>query len=148
LKLNNHFNLTGIASAFYTTKYSYADFSNTKASNYVLRLNVADGILIANNCILLTSLTIQEGRITQIQANNSNVKTLSISSGVQDSSGAIIELNNNNMSSLQVDTILIDLNLKTWTNGYIDLRNNAVPSSDGITAKDNLIAKGWTVLTN
>jgi hypothetical protein len=31
---------------------------------------------------------------------------------------------------------------------YLDLGTSAAPTGAGITAKNNLIAKGWTVATN
>jgi hypothetical protein len=49
-----------------------------------------------------------------------------------------------------VNAILVALDANGLSGGvvYLDLGTNAAPTGGGITAKNNLIAKGWTVATN
>jgi len=79
--------------------------------------------------------------------NNTNGGTTSINI-VNCSSLINVSMRNNSLSN--VDEILIQLDNNGLSNGFTNLAEgtSVIPSGAGITAKDNLIAKGWTVLTN
>ncbi|MEK6616898.1 MAG: hypothetical protein AABZ32_12470, partial [Bacteroidota bacterium] len=57
---------------------------------------------------------------------------------------------NNNLDEPSTNGILIWLDKNDELNGTVNLAGgtNAPPTGAGITAKNNLIAKGWTVTTN
>lgn len=65
-----------------------------------------------------------------------------------------INLNNNGMTATEVNHILVDLDVKGWINGTLNIAGtNSAPDGtsggfDGLTAKTNLITDGWTVTTN
>jgi hypothetical protein len=61
-----------------------------------------------------------------------------------------VSLGGTALTEASVNDILQWLDGGGVLNGYVDLSDgtSAVPSGAGITAKDNLIAKGWTVSTN
>lgn len=54
------------------------------------------------------------------------------------------------LNVVSVNAILVALDANGLSGGqvYLDLGTNAAPTGVGITAKNNLIAKGWTVATN
>ncbi len=56
----------------------------------------------------------------------------------------------NALAQSAVDNILLHLDAAGATNGtcYLDEGTNSPPSATGLTAKNNLIAKGWVVFTN
>jgi hypothetical protein len=68
--------------------------------------------------------------------------------------GISIRLDNNNMSTAEVNHILVDLDNTGWINGILRMEGtNSAPDGssggyDGTTAKSNLITSGWTVTTN
>jgi hypothetical protein len=47
-----------------------------------------------------------------------------------------------------VDTILCDVDGYGTNNGTLNISNNAAPSAAGITCKNNLLSRGWTVTTD
>jgi hypothetical protein len=54
------------------------------------------------------------------------------------------------LSSTSVNNILVSLDTAGQSNGIVDLNygTSSPPIGIGVTAKNNLIAKGWTVNTN
>jgi Leucine-rich repeat (LRR) protein len=54
----------------------------------------------------------------------------------------------NSFNQAMVDTILCDMDGHGTSNGTLNISGNAVPSAAGITCKNNLIARGWTVTTD
>jgi len=54
------------------------------------------------------------------------------------------------LSQTSVDNILISIDTAGQSNGTLNMTGgtSATPSGAGITAKNTLIAKGWTVTTN
>ena len=51
-------------------------------------------------------------------------------------------------SSAEVNTVLIEIDSFGTINGVLDIGgNNANPTGAGLTAKSNLIARGWVVTT-
>lgn len=59
-----------------------------------------------------------------------------------------LDLNPNNLSSESVDDVLQNFDGFGTTNGYIDLRGNATPTSIGFAYASSLEAKNWIVLTD
>ena len=59
-----------------------------------------------------------------------------------------LDLNPNNLSSESVDEVLQNFDGFGTTNGYIDLRGNATPTSIGFAYASSLEAKNWIVLTD
>jgi Leucine-rich repeat (LRR) protein len=61
-----------------------------------------------------------------------------------------VNLQNNDLTETSVNNILQWLDGNGELNGNVDLSGgtSAVPSGAGITAKDNLLAKGWSVNVN
>jgi hypothetical protein len=57
---------------------------------------------------------------------------------------------NCSLSETSVDNILISLDTAGQSNGVVNLNggSNSPPGATGITARNNLIAKGWTVTVN
>jgi hypothetical protein len=53
-----------------------------------------------------------------------------------------------NVASVNAILVALDANGLSGGAVYLDLGTNAAPTGAGITAKNNLIAKGWTVATN
>lgn len=138
----------------------------------------ATSLIYVNNCNLstldLSSMTGMAGQFRAQQNSNLTSITLPASSGVQTTfwayscnlgyvdftvltganNGYVIRLENNSMTAAEVNHILVDLDGKGWINGNINIAGtNAAPDGtsggyDGLTAKTNLIGKGWTVTTN
>jgi hypothetical protein len=60
-------------------------------------------------------------------------------------------LYNNNLDESAVDEILIhtdSIATNAFTGRSIQIQGNTAPSATGITAKNSLIAKGFTVITD
>ncbi len=58
------------------------------------------------------------------------------------------DVRNNLLTSTNIDTLLTGFDDAGATNGILALEGNASPTSIGITARNNLITKGWTVTTD
>jgi len=96
----------------------------------------------------LTSANVASSTVTAITFVNNSLTSLDVSSCT-----ALDELfvTSNNLSSSAVNTILIDLDNNGLSNGNVQLNGqspSAPPTGGGITAKANLQAKGWTVVTD
>jgi hypothetical protein len=63
---------------------------------------------------------------------------------------ALIDANfeGNGLSATIISNVLIDLDTNGLSNGSVDVEGNSVPNAGGLTAKANLIGKGWTVITD
>lgn len=63
-----------------------------------------------------------------------------------------IDFSGNNFTTAQVNALLIWLDGQTFNAGaktlYVDQESTAPPSGAGITAKNSLVSKGWTVTTD
>jgi hypothetical protein len=61
-----------------------------------------------------------------------------------------VNINNCAVVQSSIDNLLVNLDSNGLSNGYVTALSgsNQPPSSTGLTAKANLISKGWTVLTN
>jgi hypothetical protein len=62
----------------------------------------------------------------------------------------VVRLRENSLTTTSVNNILIDLDNNDQLNGNCRLNGgtNAAPDGAGITAKNNLLSKGWTANTN
>lgn len=59
------------------------------------------------------------------------------------------DLSNNSLTSTEVNRVLIAFDNAGASNGILNLGgNNAAPTGTGITAKNTLVSRGWTVTTN
>lgn len=64
---------------------------------------------------------------------------------------ANLRLVSNSLSTASVNNVLVNLDNAGITNGIVNLSNqspSAPPTNEGLVAKDNLVAKGWTVTTD
>jgi len=52
---------------------------------------------------------------------------------------------NTNLTTQSIDNILVSLDTSGTINGVISQSGGQAPSATGLSAKDNLVAKGWTV---
>ena len=61
-----------------------------------------------------------------------------------------VEIDNNGLTATEINNLLIKLDTNGLSGGYFKSSGgtNAAPTGAGITAKNNLIAKGWSVTTN
>lgn len=113
------------------------------------------GLQIANSPLLKRIIAPNCGSaINSINiGNNPNLTDIQLSSVIysQSAGGFSAYFNNNALSQQTVDNILIAIdNGGSTGGGYLELSGgtNSTPSLAGLTAKANLISKGWTVLTN
>lgn len=110
-----------------------------------------------------------KGEIGEIRTNNDNVITLDFPDDMsprnvtaednQLSSFSlpdtfvlmmVLKMKGNNLNDVSVNNALIHFDNNGLLSGYIDLSagTNAPPTGAGLAAKNNLIGKGWTVITN
>jgi hypothetical protein len=91
-----------------------------------------------SNCPALTDIYVQ---------NNSVLNNINIT-GSSDST--ILDIFANAIPQANVNNLLITVDATGLLGGYFDVRFglNSAPSGAGITAKNNLISKGWQVYTN
>jgi len=59
-----------------------------------------------------------------------------------------IDISNCGLIIARVNEALVVMDSDGKTNGTLDIRNNSAPNGPGLTAKSNLQAKGWIVLTD
>lgn len=61
-----------------------------------------------------------------------------------------VELNDNALDENSVNNLFIALDANNKQGGGVNITGgtNAVPTGDGLTAKNNLVAKGWDIYTN
>lgn len=104
------------------------------------------------------SLAMGENALTTVDISNlSNLATIyffgnNLTSINFQNSLAIYQfyLRENAFPESEVNRILIAVDDADVLNGYLDLSfgTSASPSGAGVTAKNNLVSKGWTVQTN
>lgn len=83
--------------------------------------------------------------------NNPNLGQIDLTGFSGNSSGAGINLSNNGWSAAIVNQTLIDLDATGWlggASGFINIQNNSAPTGAGATAKTNLDAKNWLMITD
>jgi hypothetical protein len=93
--------------------------------------------LNVSGCSALTTLSIVASTLTAV-----TLTTLPAATSVGFQGCAL------NVASVNAILVALDANGLSGGVVYLDLGTNAAPTGAGITAKNNLIAKGWTVATN
>lgn len=90
--------------------------------------------------LLFSSCSLTAFDITPLTGTNNNIS---------------ISLQNNLLTAAAVNELLVDLDTKGWTNGTLTVSGtgNAAPDGtsggfDGLTAKTNLVGKGWSITNN
>lgn len=80
--------------------------------------------------------------------NSSSVTALNLPSTLNDLKR--VEVDNNGLTATEINNLLIKLDTNGLSGGYFKSSGgtNAAPTGAGVTAKNNLIAKGWSVTTN
>lgn len=97
----------------------------------------------------LNTITITNNELERVEINDS----LSLASIDFSNCTDLIYINGNNcnLTTLSVNTLLSNIDSYGNSDGFCDIANNTPPTSgppDGLTAKSNLISKGWTVITD
>jgi len=83
--------------------------------------------------------------LTYLDCGNNSISVLDVSALT---ALTTLYCGNNSMASGAVDDVLIALDTNGLLNGACYINGNAVPGPDGLAAKANLIAKGWTCVTS
>ncbi|MBI4946512.1 MAG: hypothetical protein HY840_08940 [Bacteroidetes bacterium] len=107
-------------------------------------------VLQFDNCKLKDEVIIPaDVQPTGIQMPNNKITNLSMQAASFANLTSLVPFNNDIPDS-NVNAYLIGLDNNGLLNGFANFGGgtNGTPSGAGITAKNNLIAKGWTVLTN
>lgn len=117
--------------------------SATDAFNHgsILTLAAASqqGISAGLDISLLTNLT-------EITASDCEINDFTVTSASTDL--LQISLYNNQLDASAVNALLVAMDSAGASGGSISITGNAAPSGAGITAKNNLIGKGWLVDTD
>ena len=94
---------------------------------------------------------LQVGRGGGYSGNLNDVTALDITPLIGANDGIIIRVQNNKISTTNINQLLIDLDAKGWIDGDLYCLTQtpaAPPTGAGIIAKANLLAKGWIVTTD
>jgi hypothetical protein len=88
--------------------------------------------------------------ITQMLFYDCALETFDITPLTGTLNGISIRVDGCVIPTADVNQLLIDLDAKGWTGGNLNVSGgtNGAPTGAGITARNNLIGKGWTVTTN
>lgn len=114
------------------------------------------GALLGYSCGLSSFTFPASAKVfTNIQLYNNSLTSLDFTPLVGANDGVSIVISINSFDAANVNQILVDLDTKGWINGSVNISGagNSAPDGtsgglDGLTAKTNLIANGWTVTTN
>lgn len=99
-----------------------------------------------NNALGSLTLTLLSSLITAILYDNTLMVLGTIPANVN-----YLDVRINNLNVAAINQLLQDLDTNGLSNGYVNTSNQtpvAAPTGAGITAKNNLITKGWTVITD
>ncbi|MBI4946167.1 MAG: hypothetical protein HY840_07175 [Bacteroidetes bacterium] len=108
------------------------------------------GVLQFDNCKFKDDVTIPAAvQASGIQMPNNHITNFNMQPASYSKLTSLV-LFNNDMTASNVNFNLIGLDDSGLPNGFANFGGgtNAAPTGAGITAKNNLIAKGWTVITN
>lgn len=93
--------------------------------------------------------------VVGINISNCSLASLNITPLTGANDNIVISLQNNLFTASAVNKLLADLDAKGWINGSLNIggTGNAAPDGtsggyDGLTAKANLVAKGWNITNN
>lgn len=108
--------------------------------------NTYSGYIYVENANNLTGVILYSG----FNVANPNADIINITGLENYPNITILNIRNNALSASLVNYILTTLDSNGKLGGNVSLQGgtNAAPSGAGITAKANLITKGWTVTTN
>ena len=117
----------------------------------VISTNLISNLVVTNNinlkilsCFtnLLTALILTTNTLLEyLDASNNNIAVLDISNNPLLTS---LKCYGNNQATSVTNKIFIDLDTHNKSNGELHIRNNA--DGLGLTARANLITKGWTIV--
>jgi len=152
LSIDNCRNITSANLTALKEVGGFASFNGTLAYSSILDLssleNVGIALNIGNNLLLpqvdLSSLIFAPGLNVNGNPALTNVILTSVFVGLE------IHLNDNALSAMSVDAILVAIDNAGQSNGVLDLSGgtNAQPSVVGLTAVASLQGRGWTVSHN
>lgn len=119
---------------------SSLDISNLTLSGFVYLFNNS---LLSSLILPASSASLTRFWVHGCSLTNIDFSIFSTSNGVN------IRLENNSMSSTEVDDQLINLDNVGWINGIVNISgNNAARTVASDTAYNNLVANGWTITVN
>ena len=101
-----------------------------------------------------TQFYLEETRVSSIENLPASTTAFTFISGSVNHVGPIpvsvttFRVRSAGLTAALVNQILINLDANGGETGTCELQDNAAPTGDGITAKNGLIAKGWTVNTD
>jgi Leucine-rich repeat (LRR) protein len=101
-------------------------------------------LLCRNNSISVLDVSALTA-LTTLNCRNNSISVLDVSALT---SLVSLDLRSNSFDQAMVDTILCDVDGWGTNSGALDISGNVAPSAAGITCKNNLIARGWTVTTD
>jgi Leucine-rich repeat (LRR) protein len=119
-------------------------YTNSISVLDVSALTNLTGLYCTNNSISVLDVSALTNLIN-LHCYNNSISVLDVSALTN-----LINLycTNNSMNQAMVDTILCDVDGYGTNNGTLNISNNAAPSAAGITCKNNLVDRGWTVTTD
>ena len=120
-------------------------------TSLVLTYNVnLKQISASGNNIAVVSWPVGASEMMHIDLSDNNLTTLFLMDPALWADGGTYAFFNNSLDATSVNDVLQSADASGKLNGnlYLDSGTNAAPTGAGITAKANLITKGWTVLTN
>ena len=144
------------ALACFNNSISILDVSALTLLTILACYNNSISILDVSNLTLLTSLYCYDNSISILDVSALTLLTIlycyNNSISILDVSNLTLLTNlrchNNSMNQAMVDTVLCDMSAHGISNGYLNISGNATPSGAGITCKDDLVSRGWTVTTD
>lgn len=125
--------------------------SDNDLTSLVLTYNVnLKQISASGNNIAVVSWPVGASEMTHIDLSYNNLTTLFLMDPALWADGGTYSFADNSLDATSVNDVLQSADASGKLNGnlYLDSGTNAAPTGAGITAKNNLIAKGWTVPTN
>lgn len=123
-------------------------YSSSDTYNIVIKSRTSLQFFNCANQNITTIDASQNTSLISLEGQNNDLTSISFTIG---STLDFLTINNNNISTTVVNFILVQFDNSGITNGRLDLNIQtppAPPSGSGITAKNNLIGKGWSVSTD
>jgi len=140
--------LTSISNFTAFTGLESINFSDNSLSTFSMSGSFPNLTIISITRNELTSIDISN--LTDLISFYINSNPLTDINIVSNINLKFVGIGNAELSESAVNNILIQLDNNGLTNGGVGLSygGNAAPTGAGITAKNNLISKSWTVQTN
>ena len=147
-------NLTSLTALYCSSNsISVLDVSNLTSLTALYCLGNPISVLDVSNLTSLVFLRCSSNSISVLDVSNSTSLVYLHCSGnsisVLDVSAltslATLYCYNNSMDQAMVDTVLCDMAVHGTSNGTLNISGNAVPSGTGLTCRDTLVSRGWTV---